>query len=349
MFAVVPKLEIQQQLDHMLNSNTFQRAIVRKALLKYLVGKTLQDKEPEEWEITKDVFNEEWVYGQSEKIRVSILRLNAALRKYYLGDGKTDSVIIRIEVRRAIAEYRIPATIIAPQRTRIFDFLSAAHEDFFITDGAALHCVVTGQHEDVSWHPLDGDQRNVNLGNLVPLCGNLRSHIKGVERKRRKTMPPGLDPKALSEKIAPKHFREWRVADAYGCAMLAFYMGRPPFGNESVNQQILRLCDAIHYARHRFIEPLIHQILQNIALPFLIRIESIDPVAALRLSLQLTALLEEACYYKDAQDALKLATHAEAGSRLPPITVHRMLLRCCEGRFNYKQRLTQQLKLSLIP
>jgi hypothetical protein len=84
-------------------------------------------------------------------------------------------------------------------------------------------------------------------------------------------------------------------------------MGTPPYGEEPDSLRALRVCDIIHYARHHFFEPLMYQLVRQTVLPFLLRIDTINAVAALRLSIQLTALLEEAGYYEAAQTALSFA------------------------------------------
>ena len=56
-----------------------------------------------------------------------------------------------------------------------------------------------------------------------------------------------------------------------------------------------------------------HHVIQQMALPFLTRLEALDPVPAMRLSLQFTALLEEAGSYADA--LLSLRTAEQCGGR----------------------------------
>ncbi|HXR76334.1 MAG TPA: hypothetical protein VN737_10210, partial [Bryobacteraceae bacterium] len=124
--------------------------------------------------------------------------------------------------------------------------LLTALDQFF---GPDRLCVVTG-HPDASLYHLDGDRLNSSVGNLVPLSNELCTHLEAIQQGRRRTLSEKLDPKRLAEKLAAKHFRGWRVASAYGCAALAFYMGEPPYGEESPDLRAFRLCDVIHYARH---------------------------------------------------------------------------------------------------
>lgn len=303
----VPELEILQQLALMLNRETFIKAPREGQLLAYLVEKSLEGKSPSEWEVARDVFHaaQDWT-SADRRVAIYTKRLKVRLKQYYCGEGKFDRVVIEIVVRKATAEYRDTAPLIQQKKPSAWLDLDHTHKSFFVSQGGALCCIVTGESEDVDWYSLDDGSSS--LGTVIPLCGRLREHLKGLKKGNRTALLPQMHPKRLTGKLAPKYFREWRVADAYGCAALAFYLGMPPFGQATDSEQAFRLCDVIHYARHHFLEPLMHQVLQTIALPFLARTESLDAVAALRLSLQFTALLEEAGYYEDAERALKLAT-----------------------------------------
>jgi hypothetical protein len=309
----VPAFEFEQQLARILRSRRFIRAKSPARLLQFLVSQKLKDIIPSEWDIAREVFNcgAGWS-DQDSIVRVNIARLVNSLNRYYMDEGISDTVVINIYVRTAVAERRAPALTGAPPHSGLLErpFLEARDAFFTSPKDPVLRCVVTGDAADVGWHYLDGDSYNLSIGNLIPLCGRLRSHIGALEKHRRTTGIPDLDPKRLADKLAPRYFREWKVARAYGCAALAFHMGAPPYGEEPDSLRALRVCDIIHYARHHFFEPLMHQLVRQTVLPFLLRIDMIDAVAALRLSIQLTALLEEAGYYEDAQNALSFADSA---------------------------------------
>ena len=177
--------------------------------------------------------------------------------------------------------------------------------------------MVTADNGPVVWYHLDGDPYNPALGNTVPLCGRLNAHLKGLRQPGARTNLSVFDPQRL-ERLAMQYYRDWKFARAYGCAVLAFYMGVPPYGEESEDVRLLRLCAVVYYARHHFFEPVIHYVLQQMLQPLLFRMDSINPIAAARLAVQLTALLEEACYFDDAEMALSLANrfshHAVEGA-----------------------------------
>jgi hypothetical protein len=307
--------EMRHQLDHMLDSGYWARAGAQVRLLKYLVDKALKGVDAAKREVAADVFGQpDWQEEQQSKMGVTLLRLRKSLAKYYAGRGKSDPVDISIiAIERKIvakAEYRATAPLIMPaHHGSMATTVSQAVEEFYASrDDTALACVVSGKTEEVEWHYLDGDPHNASFGNLIPLCRDLISHLQALRDGQRRTNLPALDPERLGGKLAAKHFRNWNIARAYGCAALAFHMGERPYGEEPTGVRVLRLCDMIHYARHHFSEPLMRHVIQQVALPFLSRIEVLDPIPALRLSLQFTALLEEAGYYADAEVSLGLAS-----------------------------------------
>ena len=306
----VPAFEIEQQLARMLRSRRFIRAASQARVLQFLVSQKLQKVVPTEFDIAQEVFGRKsrWT-DQDTIVRVNCVRLASNLAEYYLREGSSDPVEIRITAYTVVAEFRA-ISVTAPtldSGSLEKPLLEACLAFFTSPDDPVLRCVVTGDAVDVRLHVLDGDIFNVSLGNLVPLCGRLRSHIEAMREGRRKTGIPDLDPKRLADRLALRYFLEGKVANAYGCVALAFHLGVPPFGEEPDHLRALQVSDIVYYARHRFLEPLIHHVLQGIVLPFLVRIDAVDAVAALRLSIQLTALLEEAGYYEDAQHALSLA------------------------------------------
>jgi hypothetical protein len=296
--------EVRQQLKHLCET-VLRRAKFSRSLLVHLTDQTLQKNSPTEKQIAAHFFGS-WTPEKGEHVRVTISRLNKKLKNYYKGAGFSEPVTLEVE---GTDGYSVKAkhpkwpSIAQPPETSASPPLKENHTFFFGNDGAL--CIVTGQKEDVDWYPLD--EGNFSIGTMIPLCGRLRTHLNAMRTGKHETLWQELSPRRLTEKLAPRYFREWKVAYAYGCAALAFYMGMPPFGNDQASEQLFRLCDVIHYARHRFIEPLLHQVIQAIALPYLIQLHEIDPVAGARIALQFTALLEESGYYEDAETALKLA------------------------------------------
>jgi hypothetical protein len=306
----VPDPEIEQQLARMLRSQRFVRAESQARLLAFLVEQKPKGLVPSEWDIGVKVFgrSSDWIPEEDAIVRVTLGRLNDTLADYYTHEGRSDRVVISIAVRTLVAENRRPALPTLPKSSGMLETsFIAARDAFFMSPGeSVVRCVVTDDTPDIDWYHLDGDPFNPSLGNQIPLC---RRYIDALEKPRRRTGFPDLDPKRLADKLAPKYFGQSKVAKAYGCAALAFHMGTRPYGEEPVHVRAMRLCDMIHYARHRFFEPLMHQLIQQAALPFLNRIDSIDPVPALRLGIQFTAMLEEAGYYDDAESALAFAGH----------------------------------------
>lgn len=321
----VPKPEIEQQLGRMLRSPRFRRAEARARLLAFLVEQALQDRQPSEWDIATQVYGrpESWLSDRDRIIGLYLKRLKTDLAKYYADEGKHDPVVLSLALRSVFAHYRPPDPVVTATAAAFpAEPLLAALIAFYTTpDDPVLRCVVTGTSEELVWHPLDGDPYNPSFANLIPLSEHLHSHIEDLRDHGKKTNLPALDPKRLGDKLAAKHFSEWKVANAYGCTALAFHMGEPPFGEEPSNQRILRICEMLYYARHHFFDPLVHQVVRQIVLPFLSRIETIDPVAAIRLAIQLTALLEEGGYYEEAENALALA--ARVGRRIGKMALGR--------------------------
>jgi hypothetical protein len=323
----VPKpTQVREQLARMLRRATFTGAPTLGPLLEYLTACTLSEAVPEEWQIAVDFLGRpaDWnaVEGDAA-VRVGLHRLRNALRKYYEREGGGDPVIITVAGRRVLSEFNPRSPFLPPEPTAsLGDPLGpAAREFFMMADDSGLRCVVTGETEDVDWHRLDSDPFNDNPANLIPLCARLRSHIDSLKQHKIRTGLVDLDPRRLAEELAPRYFQEWRIASAYGCASLAFYLGEPPYGVESDDMRLLRLCDVIYYVRHRFFEPVMAHLIRATLLPFLNRIDSIGPLAASRLALQLTALLDESGYRAEAEAPLAFAERLNgkyAGLAYPP-------------------------------
>jgi hypothetical protein len=312
--------EAKGQLTRLRESPRFRKRPTLVRLLDYLLAGTLVGAPPEERDIGINVFNrpKDWVPDADASIvRVNLIRLKDSLAEYYANEGYGDPVEFRIIRHTVIANRRnLPEgrTLLA---AGLDVPLNTASEGYFIgPEDSALRCVVTGDTDDVGWHHLDSDPFNLALVNLVPLCGRLRSHLNAFRRSLTKTTLPEVAPDRLSNQLAPRYFATGKTARAYGCAALAFFLGGPPYGQEETDVRLLRLCDVVHYARHRFFEPLMYQLIRQVLLPFIVRIDQIDPFPALRLTITLIALLEEAGYYEDAQTALTVATSLSGSNEL---------------------------------
>lgn len=312
--------EVKGELARLCGSPRFKRRAILAKLLDYLVTRTLGGDSPEEYEIGIAVFGRpsDWVPDADVSIvRVNLIRLKDSLAEYYANEGYRDPVEFRVVRHTIIADRRKIPQERTHFATRVNASFDAAREGYFMgPEDSALRCVVTGDTDDVGWHPLDSDPFNLALVNLVPLCGRLRSSLDALRRRVTRTAIAELDPDRLSGQLAPTYFARGETAQAYGCAALAFFLGEPPYGEEDTDIRLLRLCDVVHYARHHFFEPLMYQLIRHVLLPFIVRIEQIDPFPALRLTITLTALLEEAGYYEDAQMALTVATKLSRSKEL---------------------------------
>lgn len=157
-----------------------------------------------------------------------------------------------------------------------------------------VRCVVTDG--DYTWHHLDGDHHNHALANIVPLSSRLNSELGGLERRNRKS-PPWVDPQLHPDSLlnrADVTFRLWRVAEAFGCAHLAFFTGINPHSILDASRRLSAMRRALYYVRHKFNKEMIEYIVQNEFLPFLHRCASEIESAERELTLQeICALLGE--------------------------------------------------------
>lgn len=300
---------VYRQLERILASETFANARKSALLLEFLVRGTLSGTVPEEKDLAIDLFDEkpDWQPVHGSKVRVSLTRLRLRLADYYKKEGRNELVIIRIaEGRDAVFKYNYESPFIAsPPSSLSLDFSTTLENYFLDPYTGSIRCVITGELAD--WHHLDGDPCNNAIGNLVPLCERLRSHLSGLEHGAQTTHLPELDPGHLADFLAPHYFTDWQIARAYGCAHLAFHMGQPPYGNETSDLRLLRLCDTLSYTRHRFNESIVAYVIRHSLLPLLMRVESLDPRTMCRLALQLSGLVDESGYFGTAADALALA------------------------------------------
>jgi hypothetical protein len=293
------------QLDRLLASATFRKARTAKVLLDLLVIGTLKGAPPSEQELGIKLFNrpDDWVPGSEDAIvRVNTSRLNERLAEYYASEGASDP--LRVSIVNGEAVFTLtgaPPSASCPNGIAT-SALAKTLEAYF---GEHPRCVVTG--EAASWQHLDGDTNTDALGNLIPLCERLRSHIDDLRRGRKTTNILELEPRYLLETLARQHFADWRIADACACAHLAFHMSEPPFGAETADFRVLCLCDTLSHARHRFNESMVAYIIRNRLLPLVAPLHCLDPRPMCLLALQLSGLLDEVGCFDSAAGALALA------------------------------------------
>lgn len=215
---------IQRQLDRLLESRAFRNAGKSAPLLYLLVTSTLEGTPLSEYEIGIKVFDrpEDWVPDSNNStVRTGLTRLRQRLAEYYRQEGASDSVLIKIAEREAVFEYQQPSSFVpAPPSGLSSDFVTAFESYFADPNADGLHCMVTG--DPAERYYLDGDRYNNAIGNLIPLSERLRTHIDGLRDGRKSSNLPELEPRYLAEELARRHFAEWRMAWAYGCAHLGF-------------------------------------------------------------------------------------------------------------------------------
>jgi hypothetical protein len=300
---------VQRQLERMLASGIFTGAFGAASLLDLTVTSTLNGTLPTDYEIGLKLFDQpaDWTPdGTRSVVRVARTRLRRRLNDYYQQEGADDLVIIELAGREFVSKYNYDSPFMpSPPSALSLDFVARVESYFTDPFAGGLRCVVTGSTAD--WHHLDGDPYNNAIGNLIPLCELLRSHIDGLRQGKTTTNLPELEPRYLAEDLARRHIADWQMAKAYGCAHLAFHMGEPPFANESDDVRIMRLSDAISHVRHRFNESIVAYLIRHSLLPLVCRIDSIDPRAMWNLALQLSGLSDESGYFDTATGALALA------------------------------------------
>jgi len=93
---------IQEQLQRIVRSKTFQRAKRLKSLLEYVVSRALQGEKSGQSRTARDLFGKSEDFDPSidPVIRVQFGRLRRALTNYYADEGHHDPVVIQIPNRR---------------------------------------------------------------------------------------------------------------------------------------------------------------------------------------------------------------------------------------------------------
>ncbi len=304
MSEVVPGPVALQQLEHMLAMSRFTRAKRAAEILGSVVVGTVNGRPPTRHELGVTIFNRpaDWNEDADTIVRTNLVRLSAHLEEYYSNEGCNDPVKIAIKPpATAVLEFN-PKSTIPPSLD--LDFTTTLENHFGDQLLGSLRCIVTG--EPAGWYHLDGDRLNNAAGNLIPLSDHLRLNLEELHTGKRVCLLPELSPEMLI-KLAATHFSRWKASAAYGCAHLAFCLDEAPFGEESDDVRLLRFCQALHYARHTFKESIAAYLIRNSLLPFISRVEILDPRPIFRLALQLSALLDESAYFELAVSALMLA------------------------------------------
>ena len=183
-------------------------------------------------------------------------------------------------------------------------------------------CVVTNSVE-AEWHHLDDNKSNTVFTNLVPLATSLNRNLRDVRKRATSyegseqvlVLRPTLQPEKLLDQ-ASINFSKWKVGRAYGCARLAFYVGKQ-YRHQEKNQLLSYASKTLHFARHRVQYELIHDILRRDILPLLYDEEPISSWTAFSIGQGFAGLLAEHGLFRKARDVyqilddLKLAPIAE--------------------------------------
>lgn len=328
---------VKRQLDRLLESRSFRKADKAAALLDFIVEETLKGKPHSEYDIGVRLFckPKDWSPKEDSEVRTNISRLAERLDGYYDEDGANDLVVIGIVNREAVCRYNhLSPFMPSPPEALKLDFVGELENFFAEPATGEVLCVVTGESAD--WHHLDGDACNNALGNLIPLSPRLSFHIRSLARGALRTNLPELQPVYLAE-LARAHFAQWRMASAYACAHLAFYMGEPPFGNETPDLRLQHLSDALSHIRHRFNESIVANLIRHSLLPLVVRLGSLDPRTLFHLTLQLSGILDEGAHFVTAARALSLAERV--ADRFPSLVFQEGAL----NRFSLLRRRAQLL------
>jgi hypothetical protein len=300
---------VETQLQRLLESNTFRKSRKSKGLLQLLVNSNLQGNPLSETEIGIRLFGQpdDWIPDADHSIvRTNVFRLNKRLTRYYETEGVGDLVIIRIAELQPVFQYNRQSPLFPVRPSVVSSEFTTSVENYFADpDTGEIPCVVTG--DAAVWHRIDGDLDNNAFGNLIPLCERLHARIELLRERRKPNDEKELQPRYLADELARCHFANWRMAYAYACAHLAFYMGEPPIGDEIPDVRISRLCDALSHARHHFNESIVAHLIRHSLLPLVAQIHSLDPRPFCQLALQLSGICDEAAYFDTATAALTLA------------------------------------------
>jgi hypothetical protein len=177
-------------------------------------------------------------------------------------------------------------------------------------------CVVTAEVGE--WHHLDGHHDNHSLANIIPLEGALNKELggsKNAEPKSPKWLSSALQPDSLL-KQADVNFQRWRVADAYGCAHLAFFTGIEPGSSSPNSIRVTAIRRALHFARQRFNREIIEYIIEMELIPFLDVCAHIEPTERELTKQEICALLGEqgeSEYAAELSTSLRTATNMGDG------------------------------------
>ena len=194
-------------------------------------------------------------------------------------------------------------------------------------------CVVRGEEENTNWHHLDDDVANRSYANFVPVGSGINLALRDARRETGSGEVPvlrmgELAPDALLAQASVWHAR-WETGLAYGCARLAHYVANA-YLKESSDRVLSCACDAFYYARHRFDERLLEDVLLRDILPKVetARAAATITVATVGLILtQLAGICSEFGLPMHAAEIFEAADRKSTGSGSPSALREAALLR----------------------
>jgi hypothetical protein len=116
--------------------------------------------------------------------------------------------------------------------------------------------ILSGKTEGVEWHHIDDKSHNSKLfPNFVPIEGFYNGTDSGClgylkKTKKSSSAHPDLCPQKLLATAEDWYYNKWKAERAYGCARLAYYVGKLYFG-ESPGQLLDYAARAFQYAQFR--------------------------------------------------------------------------------------------------
>ncbi len=194
-------------------------------------------------------------------------------------------------------------------------------------------CVVRGEDENSNWHHLDDDVSNCCYANFVPVGSGINLALRDAHRVASTGKVPilrlgELGPDVLLAKATVWHAR-WETGLAYGCARLAHYVASA-YLKEPPDSVLLCACDAFYYARHRFDERLLEDILTRDILPQVENARALTRITIGTVGLiliQLAGICSEFGLPRHAAEIFEAADRASTGSGSPSAVREAALLR----------------------
>jgi hypothetical protein len=165
---------------------------------------------------------------------------------------------------------------------------------YYCRPGNRVVCVVTDEHP--TWHHLDGQHNHHVIGNVIPLSPFLNSHLSGLGKKGTGSatwLDPLLKPERLVS-VAEDKFAKWYVAEAFGCAHLAFHVSAEVYAPRPSAWRLGALRRALYFVRQRFNREIIEYLVEFELMPTLQQCASRLEPAERQLTLQeISTLLSE--------------------------------------------------------